>query len=436
MIKKNKLPTILGLIVLIVGTLFGVILVNSRAIFRLGASGEAMPKNIRVSNISDTSLTISWVTDKESVGFVLWGQNKLVQDSKKSFTHSVALNDLKAETEYSYKINSGGILFDNNGIPWKTKTGSALNVSENSVLISGSVISSTGETIKNALVYANIQGYILSTLTSPTGNYVFQLGATRTQDLKNLLEINEAQTLVEIFVETGTGDVSTAQIFPQSAKPAPPMVLGQTHDFRSLPISTSGGTPNAEVDLPENSEEKSKFAVADNVPVSGPAQSVTLESLDDGEVVTSTEPEFFGDGPKGTILTITVESENPITASVTIGTAGSWNWNPPENLSPGVHKITISWKDITGITRKLTRNFVVQAGEAPAFEASGSGETTTATPTPTASSNAKPTSSPKVTASPAPIPQTGNLTPTILFSILGIGVMALSFVTYKHAQSI
>lgn len=438
MIKKSKLPTLLGITILIVGTFFGVILVNSRQIFRIGASGQSAPKDVRISNITDTSLTISWITDKETLGFVILGNAKIVQDTKKSYIHSVNITNLKPSTNYSYKISSDGNIFDNNGIAWKTKTGLALPQNPNSTLISGSVINATGEVVKNALVYANIQGYLLSTLTSDTGNYVLQLGMVRTQDLTNYLTINESQTLIELFIEDGKGEVSTATVFPQSARPVPPIILGQTHDFRNAAISESGDTPIASVDLPDSSEEKSRFTVPEGIPTPGLNPNVTLENIDDGEIVTSTEPEFFGDGPRGATLTILVESENPLTGTVTVDSTGSWNWNPPEGLAPGIHKITITWKDITGITRKLTRNFVVQAGEVPAFEASGSAGTTTPSPTPTSSVSSKPTSTPKVSASPtsAPVPQTGTLTPTLLFTILGIGVMALSFVTYKHAQSI
>lgn len=431
-IKKRNLPTILGVVLLLVGTFLGVFLINSRQIFRLGAEGETSPKDIRISNATDTSLTISWVTDVESVGFVVWGISESGVDSienesdQKSFTHSVTIDGLKPETKYFYKINSDGSLVDNKGIPWQTKTGASLGLNKSSVLISGSILTATGQPVKKALVYANVGGYLFSTLSSDTGNYVFQLANTRTSDLTSYSVINQAQTLVEIFVQAGSLGVTSAQIFPQSAKPAPPMILGQTHDFRSLPPSKNDGVPSASLDLPADSEEASKFEVPENINAPSTSETVTLESIDEGESVTSTQPEFFGDGPKGETITIKIESENPITDEVKIASDGSWEWTPPEDLAAGSHKVTITWIDVSGITRSLTRNFVVQAGEAPAFEASQSASTTT-TPTPT--------STPKATISSAPVPQTGSLTPTLLFSILGLGVFTLSFAIWKYADA-
>lgn len=428
MIKKNKLPTILGLVILTLGTFFGVFLINFQQIFKLGAQGETAPKDVRVSNITDSTFTISFTTDKESRSFIVWDKGATAPDGP-SYTHLTTLTGLKANTTYSYKINSGGTLFDNNGIPWQAKTAAGPQPAQNSSLVSGSVITATGEVVKNAIVYITVSGNLFSTLTSNSGNFVFQL-----------FNLDPQKDLLEIFVQAGGGQVSSAQIFPQSANPVPPMIVGQTHDFRNLPPSTPGQVPSASLDLPSESESKSKFSPPDASTTPQSQAVVTLESIDEGETVTSQEPEFFGDGPGGTTLTITVESENPITDTVNVAKNGSWNWNPPAGLTPGVHKITITWKDITGITRSLTRNFVVQAGEVPAFEASSSGQTATPTPSPTASSSAtsKPTSTPKVSASPTsvPVPQTGNLTPTLLLTIMGAGILLMSLITFKYAQNL
>lgn len=412
-IKRNKIPTILGLVLLIAATFAGVFFINSRQIFRTGAASESEPNDVRVSNITDSSLTISWTTDKESIGFVIWNKGNTRPDEK-GYTHLVTLSGLEAATSYKYKINSNGVFFDNNGVPWQTKTSSSSQIGDKPTLVSGSVLTATGEVVKKAIVYINVSGNLFSTLTSNSGNFVFTLP-----------ELDPKNSLLEIFVQAGPMGVSSAQIYPQSANPVPPMILGSTHDFKNLTPSTSGDTPEVSLNLPDGIDEESKFDIQDmETPVS--SSIVTLESVDEGEMVTSTQPEFFGDGPKGAKLTIKIESENPITDSVSVDDDGFWNWNPPEGLAPGPHKITITWKDISGITRSLTRNFVVQAGEAPAFEASGSA--TTATPSPT----------PKVTTTPLPtsVPETGTLTPTLLLSIMGLGVMALSFGIWKYAQSI
>ena len=418
MIKRNKIPTILGIVLLVAATFAGVFLVNYKQIFRIGATGESEPNNIRVSNIADSSLTVSWTTDKETSGFLVLDEGNTSADER-GFTHAINLTGLKPNTSYDYKINSNSIFFDNNGIPWQAKTLVGAPPETNPAIVSGSVLTATGQPVKKALVYVNAESQLFSTFTSDSGNYVIKLP-----------NADPANTLIEISVQAGPAGVSSAQIYPQSAKPVPPIILGSTHDFKSLSPSGDGQVPGASLNLPSELNQESKFNIPENgTPTS--SGTVTLESVDEGETVTSTQPEFFGDGPARAELTIKIESENPITDNINVGSGGSWNWSPPNNLTPGAHKVTITWKDISGITRSLTRNFIVQAGEAPAFEASGSAQTTTPSPTPNVSPTPSPSFSP--TPSSAPVPQTGSLTPTLLLFATGLEIIIFSSYVWRLA---
>src|SRR4030042_4915441 len=461
MIKKNKIPTIIGIVILLVGTFAGVFFLRTNQIFRIGASGAVAPKDIRTGNLADTSATISWITEDATSAFISWGETQgglskteVEGDSdQKFFTHSITLTGLKPDTAYYYKINAEGTNFDNNGIPWQLTTGDGIAVSQNSNPISGSVITATGQPSKRALVYVTVDGYLLSTLTSDAGNFVLQLGSARTSDLKQLAQIDQAKTLLTVSAQAGGGETSSVQIFPRSANPIPPLVLGQVQDYRSMSPNADGQNPDANLTLPAGAPEESKFYVP--APSEPPkATSVILESIDEGEVVTSSEPQFFGKGPGGETITITIQSEQIPPQTVKIPQNGSWSFSPSTPLSEVPHSITISWLDASGITRTLTRNFVVQAGEVPAFVASGS-----ATPTPTPTFTPSPT--PRVSPSPTPIPTfnptatpipsvtpritptetpetlpvSGNLTPTLLVSIMGIAVIAFSFFVWRMSNS-
>jgi len=449
MIKKNKIPTIIGIIILLIGTFAGVYLLRMTQVFRIGASGAVMPKDIRTGNLSDTSATISWVTEDATSAFINWGETqgglgKVENESdanQKFFTHSITLTGLKPNTTYYYKINSEGADFDNDGIPWQITTGDAIAVVQNSNPISGSVITATGQPSKRALVYVDVNGYLLSTLTSDAGNFVLQLGSTRTSDLKQIAQIDQAKTLLSVSVQAEGGETSSAQIFPQSANPIPPLVLGQVQDYRSLPPNADGKNPSVDLNLPAGASEESKFNVT--APSGSPKPtSVILESISEGEVVTSNEPQFFGKGPGGETITITVHSEQITSQVIKIPQNGSWSYSPSVPLSEGPHSITISWLDASGITRTLTRNFVVQAGEVPAFVASPSATPSptppsSPTPTPTIKPTATPSGTPRVipSATPESLPVSGDLTPTLLLSIMGLVVIAFSFFVWKMSEN-
>ena len=440
--KENKIPTILGIIILLAGTFLGVFYMNMTQVFKIGASPETLPKDIRISNITDNSVTLSWITEGETTGFLNWGtsQNNVGQIVKedelnsKFFIHSINLTGLKANTNYFYKINSNGTNYDSGGIPWQFTTGADIGINKSSMPISGSVITASGQPSKRALVYLNVSGYLASTLTSDIGNFVIQLANIRSNDLRSYAQTDPANTLLEISAQSGPDGVSSARIFPQSANPVPAMVLGQTYDLRNQPPNADGQNPGVNLQLPASATPESKFNTETSTDSSKPT-SVILENITEGETVTSTQPQFFGKGPGGESITITVNSETPVTDNVQIPSNGSWSWTPPAGLAPGAHTITITWIDFSGITRSLTRNFVVQAGEAPAFTASQSAST----PTPTAIATATPkaTITPKPTASPSaqPVPVTGELTPTLILSIMGIAVMAFAFSVWKLSES-
>jgi hypothetical protein len=462
MIKRNKIPTIIGIVILLVGTFAGVFFLRMNQVFRIGASATDIPKDIRTGNLSDTSATISWTTEGATSDFISWGTTQgslgtIENESdtgQKFFTHAITLAGLKPDTTYFYNINSEGTNFDNNGVPWQFTTGSAISVNSNSIPVSGSVITAAGQPSKRALVYITVDGYLLSTLTSDSGNFFLQLASARSSDLKQTAQIDPAQTLLTVSVEADGGETSSAQIFPQSANPIPPLVLGQVQDYRSLQPTSGGNSPNVNLSLPGNAAQESKFDTSSTSGTVKPT-SVILESINEGETITSDQPQFFGKGPAGEAITISIHSEQIPAQTVKIPGNGSWTYSPTTPLSPGSHSITISWLDATGITRTLTRNFIVQAGEVPAFVSSPSGSSPTPTPTiqptiapapmvsPTPTPTLKPTlvstssavlrASPSVT--PEPVPVTGDLTPTLLLSIMGIVVMAFSFYVWKVSEN-
>jgi len=464
MIKRHKIPTIIGIIFLLLGTFGGVFFLRKIQLFKIGASTTATPKDVRVSNLSDISATISWVTEDATADFISWGETqknlgnveKESETDQKFFTHSITLTGLKPGITYSYDINSEGTNFDNNGVAWQFTTGQALSENQSSIPVSGSVISASGQPSKRAIIYVNVGGYLLSTLTSDSGNFVLQLGQVRTPDLSSYPQINMTTTLLEVSVTTQDGQTASAQIFPQSANPIPTLILGQVEDYRNLQPVADGQNPNADLTLPAGATEESKFDIS---APSGTTKStsVILESLNQGETVTSTEPQFFGKGPAGETITITIHSDQQISGKVQIPKSGSWSYSVPTTLSEGPHSITISWVDATGILRTLTRDFVVQAGEMPAFVATPSGSTPSPTPTvrptptpkltptPTPTPSRSPTLSPvpTVTAKPEPtpsivpesLPATGSLTPTLLLSIMGLVIMAFSFAVWKMSEN-
>lgn len=443
----RKIPTIIGILILVLGTAAGIILVATSKQFKLGASPDITPQDVRITNISSSSFTVSWITDKPTIGYIMYGTSK---DSINQNTpapqvaqsiHWIQVQSLTPGAQYFFKINSAGSEFDNNGIPWTGNTAPQISQAQPpSSMISGSVEDQGGLPAVGVAVYVTIQGVSpLSAITSSTGSWVIPLNTARTTDLGNYATISPDNSLLQIFVQGGIAGVSTAQAYPKAANPTPTIKLGQIYDFRNQTSPTQTETPGSSLNLPQTATGSSSFNLNQIASTSGATKTVTITSIKNGETISTTKPQIIGNGSPGTKVTITVKS-TPQSATVTVGPDGTWLWTPPANLDPGTHTLTVSWTDASGILQTLTRTFTVQASGGPAFVATPSA-TPTATlggiilPTPTPTSTLSGAARVTLPATGGAIPISGSLTPTLALSMMGIGLVVSSFILWKKIET-
>lgn len=425
--KEYKLPTIIGLAVLVVGVVAGVFLVQSGQVFRLRASPEETPQQVRITNIRDTSFTVSWVTEQETIGFLSYGRSaslgQTANDDQNpntpSLVHHVTVSALSSNTTYFFKVGSGKNLFDNDGKPYQVTTAPQATVTPGTDIIFGTVQTPSGAPARGAIVYVTISGVSpLSTLTDSSGKWTIPLSQARSASLASFASYQPTDR-AQIFVQKGD-QFASATIRVGAARPVPPITLGETHDFTNLEPVESSDLPSSSLIVPEegtpSATPSSGFRIEEEETVG--SKSVSLLSPDDGESLNTTKPSFVGTGTPGTKFTITVESENAYTDQVTVDSQGEWSWTPPENLEPGEHTVTLSWKDENGQTRIIRRTFTVLAAgtsDLPSFTASPSGETATPSPSPSASPSARTTT----VSTEGGVPVAGNLTTTVSLFIMG-----------------
>ncbi len=441
--KSPKIPTIFAVIILIFAVAAGVYLVQNNQVFRIGASPDMAPQDVRISNISDTSFSVSWTTDKTTVGSLKYGTavNQVVTSQPSDETsgqnvHLVTVNNLSPGKTYYFSINSDGNDYDNSGIPWQTNTGPNIGPGSQTKILSGTVMTATGQPATNAVVYVTGSGISpLSAKTTSNGSWVVQLGQARNTDLTEFITFSTSQPL-QIYAQGGSSGISSAQA-TAALTTVPTMVLGQNYDFTNQQNGDGSDIPSVNLNLPSETTPSSGFNLPASSGSPSPKKDVTLESIDPNEVITTTKPEVLGEGPAGTKVTITIESD-PITGTTTVAADGTWNWTPPKNLPPGEHKITVSWKDAKGVLQTLTRSFVVQAAEGPAFVATPSATPRLATATPSSSprASASPSATPRITipSTESGVPRTGTGDPAIILAILGISFITTGvYVTIKYA---
>lgn len=453
--KIKQIPTLLGLGVLLVGIIAGVYLIRSAPVWFLRASPEMSPKEVMITNISEAGFSVSWVTDSETSGFIKYEDDSRVQltsgddrdqlsGSTGSFsTHHVSIKGLKASTNYTFKIGSGGNLYDKNGEPYSVTTAPSIPNNESiSDVAHGSVIDQQGNPVEGAIVYLTLaNATIQSSITRASGTWVIPLTTARSSDLISYVDYDKDASTEEIKIQAGKDGTATAITSTKLDNPVSPITLGGNYDFRTPGSSPVGSAvqselPSPDTDLVDQIDSGSDIELEaepttqseldlNQTPSSAPsptAPAAQLEITNPGqtEEVNTTTPQITGKGPAGQIVQIEIHSETPTSGTVMIGQDGSWDWTPPSNIAPGEHTITATLEDGTTVSKTFT---VLADGtsELPSLTSSPSGEIS---PTPATRSAMPATKS-------STLDESGILTPTLTILTMGLGLIVISIFSIR-----
>ncbi len=180
------------------------------------------PGRVRVSNVTENSLTISWVTEKPVRGQIFFTDqdNKFLRTLKfglgmiipqilkpesddfnsPATVHYVTLSGLRPKTEYYYRINynSRSYKLDQNGeILPSIKTTETLAELPSNYPAYGSLLDWNEETPQTpVLVYLSHQdSSLISGYTNSEGNWCLNLGNLRTKDLGQAFNFSQEKML-------------------------------------------------------------------------------------------------------------------------------------------------------------------------------------------------------------------------------------------------
>ncbi|MFH1280700.1 MAG: Ig-like domain-containing protein [Candidatus Beckwithbacteria bacterium] len=437
--SKIHFPTALGLFILLVAIGVGLFLVKTKTEVKVGADESFNPKQVRITNVSDTGFSVSWLTDSPANGLVKYGsesnsikqsalddRDQLSGESGSFELHHVTVKNLSPSTKYFFKLESEKKQFDSNGKPFEIITGAVLGTPPVADPVYGTILLSSGAVAEGAVVYLNVPNAApISALAKTNGNWALSLSTARTADLNNYLSYDTQATVVNILVQGGSMGNAPVITTTSNDSPVPDITLGKSHDFRSMAdeIADEESVNNLDsLDSPVDTTDETSDngfdldPVDDDNTMTTSSSEVTLDNPSfDGEVINATQPAFIGAGPPGTVLSVTVNSEDTYTGSTTIGEDGAWEFTPPEGLEPGEHTVTINYIDSEGNEQILNRSFLIaQAGdsEVPAI---------TATPSGSMSSTESGRTSQPSTQSGVPEPGTWEI--TLMMFLTGIGLL-------------
>lgn len=218
-VLNKRFPTILGLLVLFGALGAGVFFIGTGpGIFTPRATPQTTPKNVKITNVTDTTMTVSFITDESTSSFLQYGttatsltsregddRDQLAGNVSNYNTHHITLRNLQANTTYFFTIGTGAnTQFDNNGRPYSVKTTEKGGSQSTAQTIYGTVLTKDSTPADGSIVYVAIEnGGELSTLVRSSGTWAIPLSALRGVEGKEAPQIN-TNTLMQIFVQGKT----------------------------------------------------------------------------------------------------------------------------------------------------------------------------------------------------------------------------------------
>ncbi|OGJ37412.1 MAG: hypothetical protein A3A82_02820 [Candidatus Pacebacteria bacterium RIFCSPLOWO2_01_FULL_47_12] len=394
---QKRMPTMIGVGILVLGLVAGTVLFGSgTGVFAPRASAETTPKNIRVTNITDTSFTVSFITESPTIGFVKYGdsakslklqtsddRNQLSGSTAEFRLQHITARGLTQNTTYYYVLGTGsGATFDNAGQPFSITTAKRSGTPAAAKTIYGSVTTESGAPADGAIVYVKIPGAgDMSSLVKSSGSWAIPLSNARAPDGSAYATITDA---IHIALELQGTTIAQKLQYSTAVKDAQPVVGlafgsqppdANNQAAQALP-TVSPAAAIATIDQPTSTAASSSAGrgqltglLDESVSVaesSAPETIVTKVDVDASEsaTVTTTQPTIVGNAPANTIIAIEIHSEATITQQVTSDDNGEFKIDLAslgKTLEPGEHTVTYSYTDAQGKLVTKTKTFTVAA---------------------------------------------------------------------------
>lgn len=403
---NKRIPTLLGIFLIIFGVGITTFLVRRGSIFTSRAGPTDVPKNVTISNVSDISFTLSYITDTNVLGSIAYGKNKNVgqvalddRDQNGSLSphtvHIFTIKKLDPSTTYYFSVQSGQNTYLKNGGLYTVTTAQTLDTISPNKPLSGKVTLPDGTAVKEVLIYADIKGaQLLVAIPGSDGSYTLPLDTLRSVDLGSYFTISD-DTEMTMHMVNGTF-ISQVEVLPNTKTPIPIVVLSKDYDFRqNLEASTSALT---------NAQPIFSFGNTK------PSRAFQILAPQKNQGLTDNQPVFKGTALPGSQVKIIIHSDL-IQTQVTADAFGNWSFRPTTPLPPGQHTITMLTRDVSGIMKEITQTFTVFASGSQISQSATPSATITFTPTPlplvtlTSSPTLAPTVAPTAIITQPPTPQ-------------------------------
>lgn len=250
-LDKLRIPTSLGLFIIALSIGTGVYFVSEKKIFTTQATPDSTPQNIIISNIEDTSVTISWDTRAATTSFITYGQNGTneqtaiddrdnIKPTARVF-HYITLQNLIPATTYKTKIISGGYI-----TPQLIQFSTAPSSTNQNGLkpVIGSVLDNNNESLQEGVVFLETEGIIKqSAVIKELGNFIIPLNVARKEDLTDIFKPQD-DTQAKLTIKSPQGQSIVLLSLENLQSPLPPVKIGEALDLTAIKLQPTQGLEN------------------------------------------------------------------------------------------------------------------------------------------------------------------------------------------------
>lgn len=362
---SQKIPVALGFGVLMLGALVGVVFLSEETGFLPRAAPEYQPKMVEITNVGESTFSVSWMTQEATVGFIKLGneagnlsrtitddRDQLTGSSGQYRTHYVTVKGLEPSRNYYFKVGTQGnsLYGTEEEQAYLVTTGPKLMAEKVSETAYGRVLTQVETPAEGAVVYLYLTGAApVSALVKQNGQWVINLALIRKADLSGFVSY-EAGTNQELVIRYGLDDLAQVTLPAGEIQPAPTVILGKNDTVTepwsaAFPEESEGSELGGGPVILTGEEALSKLTIV--VPHS------------DGAQISQSQPEFSGTAPANVGLTLVLHSDTVQTGTVGASKDGRWSWKPQKDLVPGNYSLTVSYAEGDETIYRLVRRFVV-----------------------------------------------------------------------------
>ncbi len=387
-IWNKRIPSFFGLLFLSISVGIALWFGRDAMNFFGRANIGEIPENVQISNITDSSFTLSYTTGAKTTGTVVFGIDpqfgQVAVDLRDlqaggatipRQVHYITVTNLNPDSLYYFGIQSGSTTFLQGDLPYETTTASAnpgaaanppvivgsVHLPDGSIPLDG-IVSIRAESASNAASpESNSASQLVSVPLRQDGSYTVPVDSLRTEDLESAYVFTAATVLHMTIL--GAAGKSEVRLLASQANPVPQVSLTTDYDFTAGSNDLFEALTASESATASASGNLSPTATLPPFPASNLAAANVPDILvpQDGEQFSNTQPIFEGTALPNEPVEIIIDSVPPIQESIPADNFGRWQYRPEAPIASGERVITIITRNSEGIGQTLRRSFTVFA---------------------------------------------------------------------------